>query len=193
MSKKVILVLSILVLVLAVLGMTAFANKGNKSVNVNQRLAGSIFGGIEVSTFPEPGEPPVTVNRSLLNLYAKGAPGYANIEVVGGATPAAEASGLCPEDVQLELTFVDGGFVETFRDNSMLFWVLADPGNDVKNALCVYFDGRPATGTFDYVVTGGAGRYEGAMGSGTVEVTSWGVTGDLSAETGTLKGTVQVP
>jgi len=192
MSKKLILVLSILVLALVVFGLTAFAYKGKKSVNINQRLAGSIFGGIEVSTFPDPQGPPVTVNRTLLMLSAKGAPGNADIEAVGGAMPAAEASGLCPEDVQLELTFVDGGFVETFRDQAMLFWVL-DTDAGAKNALCVYFDGRPATGTFDYVVSGGAGRYEGATGSGTVEVTSWGVTGDLSAEVGTLQGTVQLP
>jgi hypothetical protein len=188
MSKRIILVLLVLVLALAVVGLTAFANRSGKTVEVNQRLAGSIFGGIEVTSGSE------TVNRSLLNLYATGAPGDANIEVVGGAIPAAEASGLCPEDIHLELTFVDGGFVETFRDQSMLFWVL-DESDGAKNALCVYFppDPRPATGTFDYVVLGGAGRYEGATGSGTVEVTSWGVTQELSAETATFQGTVQLP
>ena len=44
-----------------------------------------------------------------------------------------------------------------------------------------------------YVITGGAGRFEGATGSATVNVISWSVTSELSAETGAIVGTFQVP
>lgn len=188
MSKKYILVLLVLVLALAVVGFTAFANQGGKSVEINQEIAGSIFAGIEVTTDPINGN---TDNRTLLNLYAKGSPGAANIEVVGGAIPAASPSGLCPEDTDLEFTFVDGGIVETFNDHSLLFYVI-DNSDGADNALCVDFEG-PATGVFDYDIIGGAGRFEGATGSATVEITSWFVTNELTAETGTVQGTIQLP
>ncbi len=189
MSKKYILVLLVLVLALAVVGFTAFANQGGKSVEINQEIAGSIFAGIEVTTDPINA---ITDNRTLLNLYAKGSPGAANIEVVGGAILAANPSGLCPNGTtDLEFTFVDGGIVETFNDHSLLFYVIDNsPGAD--NALCVDFQG-PATGVFDYVIIGGAGRFEGATGSATVEITSWFVTNELTAETGTVQGTIQLP
>lgn len=184
MSKNLLIGLVILVLALAAVGFTAFANQSDNNVEINQEIAGSIFAGIEVTTDPSNH---LTENRTLLNLYAKGAPGAANIEVVGGAIPAANPSGLC----DLEFTFVDGGFVETFSDHSLLFYVIDEsPGAD--NALCVDFGG-PATGVFDYVITGGAGRFEGATGSAKVEITSWFVTNELTAETGTIHGMVQVP
>ena len=188
MSKKLILILLVLVFALLAAGFTAYASLDAKSVEVNQQLAGSIFAGIEVTTDPFNG---TTENRTLLNLYAKGAPGEAHIEVVGGAIPAAEPSGLCPEGTDLELTFVDGGFVETFNDHSLLFYVI-DESPDADNALCIDFEG-PAMGFFDYIIIGGAGRFEGATGSATVEITSWFVTNELTAETGSLSGTVQMP
>ena len=90
MSKGVILVLLVSVLALAMVGLTSFANRGRKTVEVNhrlagpfsslspmlfprgrtvevnQRFAGSIFGGIEVTSGSE------TVNGTLLNLSATG-------------------------------------------------------------------------------------------------------------------------
>jgi hypothetical protein len=171
MSKKLVLALFLVALVSVVVGLTAFAKPDGKGVEINQEIVGSIFGGIEVASDGE------TVQRSLLDLYAKGGPGEANIEGVG---------------TDLELVFVGGGFVETFNDLSMLFYVI-DTSPDAENALCVDFQGAPTTGVFDYVITGGAGRFEGATGSATVKVTSWGVTDDLSAETGTIEGTIQLP
>ena len=188
MSKKVIFALLFLALALVVVGSTALANQERKSVEIDQEIAGSIFAGIEVTTDPINA---VTENRTLLNLYAKGAPGAANIEVVGGAIPSANPSDLCPDGTDLEFTFVDGGFVETFNDHSLLFYVIdQSPGAD--SALCVDFEG-PATGIFDYLIIGGAGRFEGATGSAKVEITSWYVTNELTAETGTIRGTVQLP
>ena len=188
MSKKLILVLLVLVLALAAAGFTAYASLDAKGVEVNQQLAGSVFAGIEVTTDPISG---TTENRTLLNLYAKGAPGEAHIEVVGGTIPAAVPSGLCPEGTDLELTFVDGGFVETFNDHSSLFYVI-DDSPEADNALCVDFEG-PAKGFFDYIIIGGAGRFEGATGSAKVEVTAWFVTNELTAHNGTLRGSLQLP
>ncbi len=185
MSKRVILVVSALVLALAVAGLTAFTSQRENGVEINQAIAGSIFNGIEVTSNS------TTVNRALLNLYAKGAPGAANIEAVGGSIPVIPPSGLCPDGTDFELMFVDGGVVETFSDHSLLFYAIdTDPGAD--NRLCLDFEG-PNTGVFDYVITGGAGRFEGATGSATVEVISWGITQELSAEAGTIRGMVQLP
>lgn len=188
MSKRIILIILVLVIALSVAAVTVFANQAGKNVELNQEIAGSIFTGIEVTTDPIN---QVTENRTMLNLYATGAPGAANLEVVGGVIPAASPSGLCPDGTDLELTFVSGGIVETFNDHSLLFYVI-DDSSGAKNALCVDFEG-PALGFFDYVITGGAGRFEGASGNATVEVTAWAVTGQLSGEAGTIRGTVQLP
>lgn len=188
MSKKIIFAVFLFVLALAIVGLTAFTSSTGSNVQLDQKITGSIFAGIEVTTDPVNA---VTANRTMLNLYAIGTPGAANIEVVGGVVPAAAPSGLCPEGTDLELKFVDGGFVETFKDHSLLFYAL-DESPEAKNALCVDFQG-PATGTFDYVIIGGAGRFEGATGSATVHVTAWAVTAELSAETGTISGTVHLP
>ncbi len=188
MSKRTILVAIIVVVILAGIGVTAFAGQGSNTVEINQSIAGSIFQGIEVTTDPVN---VVTQNRTLLNLYAKGAPGAANIEVVGGSIPVFEGSDLCPDGTDLVFRFVDGGLVETFNDHSLLFYVI-DPSPDADNALCVDFEG-PATGIFDYIITGGAGRFLGASGSAKVEITSWFVTNELTAEQGTLTGQIQLP
>ena len=185
MSKRVFLAISVIVTIFVATGVAFVAGQGGGSVEINQEIAGSIFNGIEVATNTG------TESRTLLNLSAKGAPGTARVEVVGGVLPAAVPSDLCPEGSDLELTFVSGGIVETFSDHSMLFYVI-DDGPDAKNALCIDFQG-PSTGVFDYVITGGAGRFAGATGHATVEVTSWPVTAELSAETGTIRGTVQLP
>ncbi len=187
MSKKAVVTFSILTLALAVIGFTAYASQTGNGVVINQKIAGSVFNWIEVTVNPG------TENRALLNLYATGAPGAANIEVVGGAVPATEPSGLCPvETTDFELMFVDGGFVETFSDQSLLFYLLDEQTPGAKNALCVDFQG-PNLGFFDYLIVGGSGRFEGATGSATVEIAAWDVTQQLGAEVGTIQGTVQLP
>jgi hypothetical protein len=170
-----------------VLGLTAFANRGGTTLPINQHIAGSIFGSIEVTTDPAG---PVTENRTLLMLHATGAPGESYVEVVGGAIPVA-ITDACPDGTVMQFKFVNGGIVQTFRDHSLLFYVI-DDSVDATNALCIVPE-QPAKGYFDYVITGGAGRFEGASGSATVEVTSWGVTPELSAEVGRLRGVIELP
>lgn len=189
MSKNTISIALVVVVVLAVVGITTIATGDSGRIVIDQRIAGSIFNGLEVTVDPIN---QVTANRTMLNLYAKGAPGEAHAEVVGGAIPVGSPSGNCPADTtDLELTFVDGGFVETFNDHSLLFYVV-DPSPEAKNALCVDFTG-PSTGIFDYIIVGGAGRFQDATGSATVEVTAWAVTGQLSGEQGTIYGEIFVP
>lgn len=186
MSKKLALTSTLIIVLLAIVGITVVAGQGNNAVAINQQIAGSIFGNIEVTANGG------TQNVSMLNLYANGAPGAAHIKVVGSAIPAAEPSGLCPPQTDLELKFNSGGFVESFNDNSMLFYVI-DPDPDARKALCVDFQG-PNSGYFDYLITGGAGRFEGATGNAFVEVTNtWSVTPQLSAEEGTIQGTINLP
>ncbi len=130
MSRKTILILLVGVLIVA--SVAAFVKPDRKNWVIKQRIAGSIFTNIEVATEPFD-------TRTLLNLIAKGSPGKAHIEGVGSAMPAAEESELCPDGTELELEFVDGGFVETFNDHSLLFAVV-DVSPDAKNALCIDFD-----------------------------------------------------
>lgn len=187
MSKKLVLALLLLGLVALVAGLTAFAGPEGKGVVINQEIAGSILGGITITA-----NDGSTHNVSLLNLYARGAPGEANIEAAGGAIPVIPPSGICPVGTDLELKFVGGGCVETFNDLSMLFYSI-DPSPDAKNYLCVDFQG-PNSGVWDYLIVGGTGRFEGATGSVTVEVSStWQAAPDLSAEAGTIQGTIQLP
>jgi hypothetical protein len=187
MSKRLLLVAVLIIMVIATITISAFNRPERDGVVVNQQIAGSIFNWIEVTdsvTF-------TTKNAGLLSLTAKGSPGSANLEVVGSAVPVATPSGLCPETTDLELTFIDGGIVETFSDQSLLFYVI-DNSPEAANALYVDFTG-PNTGIFDYVVTGGAGRFEGATGGSRVEIISWDVTSVLSGETGEINGVIHLP
>ena len=190
MSRKLLLISLIFVIVVVAVSITvvSVSGSGGGDVTINQRIAGSIFSWIEV-TDPATFE---TKNYTMLNLIAKGSPGKAQIEVVGTTVPAAAPSGLCPASTGLELVFAEGGIVETFNDHSMLFYVI-DGSENAANALCVNFQGGPNTAIFDYVITGGAGRFEGATGSARVEVTAWSVTSTLSGETGTISGVVDLP
>jgi hypothetical protein len=186
MWKKRLIVAVVLAAILATAGVVVYAKPRQKSVPVNWRIAGSVFNGIQV--VPGPGAPPASFG--LLSLTAKGAPGEARIEAVGTSQVVA-ISDPCPADTtDLQVEF-SGGFVATFPDLSMLFFAI-DYESDGKNALCIDFQG-PNTGVFDYSVTGGTGRFEGATGSATVSVTAWDVSSGLAAEGGEIVGTIELP
>ena len=190
MWKKLLVVVVILTVVLAAAGIAVSADDGDdhngKSRRVNWRIAGPIFSGVQAMN-PAKGE---IGSFSLITLRAKGAPGRAQIEYVGTAYPVG-LSDLCPDGTDLQLKVEDAGFVATFSDLSMLFFAI-DKAEGAKNALCIDFQG-PGTGVFDYVITGGTGRFENATGSATVLLTSWGISPALSAESGTIVGTIELP
>ena len=189
MYKK-ISILLVLVLLLAALTAVVYANSGGGE-QINWRIAGPIFNNIEVTSGS------TTQNFTMLSLSAKGAPGTAQVQVVGTGIPnPGGITELCPDitpETGLQIKFTDGGFVALFPDQSMLFFVV-DESDGAKNALCITFDPTVATtGTFDYVITGGAGKYKGASGNATITLTSWGITSVLSAEVGEVTGTIELP
>jgi hypothetical protein len=111
---------------------------------------------------------------------------------IGAPVPVDFPADICPDGTDLDLNAVKVGFVATLCDLSMLFFVI-DDHPDAKNALCVDFQG-PNSGVFDYIVSGGAGRFEGATGRFTVSVNaSWDVSEPLSAEVGEIVGTIELP
>jgi hypothetical protein len=185
MWKKLLIVAVALAAVLATVGFVVYARPQQKSVPVNWEIAGSVFNNIQVVA--NPGADPASFG--LLSLSATGSPGAARIEAVGTAQPVG-LTGLCPQGTVLQLKF-DGGFVATFSDQSMLFFAI-DTSDDARNALCVIPPG-PNVGIFDYVVTGGTGRFESATGHVTVDVDAWGVSPALAAEAGTIVGTIELP
>jgi hypothetical protein len=174
--------------VLAVIGLLTAASAvvyatGNGTEQVNWRIAGPIFSSIQNNNSSAPGD------YALLNLSAKGSPGQAEIMAVGtgGLVPVDEQ---CP-GADLQVKFGNGGFVAVFPDQSMLFFKI-DKSEGAQNANCVFF-GAPNTGAFEYLITGGTGRYEGASGSVLVTTTSWGINSVLSAEIGEITGTIELP
>ena len=185
MWKKLLIVALVLAAVLATVGFVVYARPWQKSVPVNWEIAGSVFNGIQV--VPNPGA--AAASFGMLNLSAKGSPGAARIEAVGTSLPVIPQD-QCPAEAVLELKF-DGGFVATFPDQSMLFFAI-DKSDDAQNALCIIPPG-PNVGVFDYLVTGGTGRFEGATGHVTVDVNAWGVSPALAAEAGTIVGTIELP
>jgi hypothetical protein len=190
MRKKLWIAIVVLAVVLTTVGIAVSADDGDdhkgRTRRVNWRIAGSVFNGIQV--IPGPGEP--SASFALINLSAKGSPGKAQIEYVGTAQPIAGDTGLCPEGTVMQLA-ATSGFVATFPDQSMLFFAI-DDSPDAKNVLCITPPG-PNTGVWDYDVTGGAGRFEGATGHVTVRGTAWAVSPALAAEAGEIVGTIKLP
>lgn len=181
MIKRILIVLTAVAL-LAALSLVVYAdNNGNEQVNWT--IAGPIFSDIQ-NIDPEDGG-----SYTLLNLTAKGSPGKADLMAVGTGDVVA-LDDQCP-GANLQVKFKNGGFVATFEDQSMLFFVV-DESEGARNALCIHF-GAPNEGAFEYNVVGGTGRFEGANGSVLVETISWGINSVLSAEEGTITGVIELP
>ncbi|MEJ2487509.1 MAG: hypothetical protein P8Y68_17435 [Anaerolineales bacterium] len=181
MIKRILIVMTAIAL-LAALSLVVYADN-NGNVQINWTIAGPIFSDIQNIDAVDGG------SYALLSLSAKGAPGAAEIMAVGtgGLVPVDEQ---CP-GADLQVKFGNGGFVATFEDQSMLFFVV-DESEEARNANCIHFVG-PNEGAFEYNVVGGSGRFEGATGSVLVETISWGINSVLSAEEGTITGVVELP
>jgi len=188
MRRKVLIGAVVLAAVLATAGVVVYAKPQQRGVPVNWQIAGSVFNNIQVVL--SPGSDPVSY--ALLSLSATGSPGAARIEAVGTAQPLPDDTGLCPDGTVLQLKF-DGGFVATFSDQSMLLFEI-NRSAGARNVLCIVPPG-PNEGIWDYVVTGGTGRFEGASGHVTVRAKAWGVSPavPLAAEAGTIEGTIELP
>jgi len=182
MFKKVAVTLAV-ILLLAVVTLVVYAN-GDRSMQVNWKIAGPIMNDIQITDAEAPGD------YSLLNLSAKGAPGNATIMAVGTGEKQDEVDEQCP-GANVQVKFENGGFVAVFEDQSMLYFTI-DESEEAQNALCITF-GSDTVGAFEYNITGGAGRFDGATGHVLVTTTSWGITPVLSAEKGNIVGTIELP
>lgn len=189
MWKKIAVLSVNVVIVLVVISLTAFTGHGRKNVPVNWHIAGSVVNPVEMTDMATQSTVPVT----LINLSAKGSPGKAQIQVAGTSVPAASPSGLCPEGTGLELEF-EGSFVATFSDLSLLVAAIQIDGDpNTKNALCINFATGQTKGIFDYAVTGGTGRFEGATGALEVNLDAWPAGAFQAAEDGQITGMIHLP
>jgi len=117
----------------------------------------------------------------LINIVAKGAPGNAQIIVVGWAKNEPPLpSDDCNGDLKVE--FDKDDLIATFPDQSMFFAKLNE------GWLCI----GPDPAEFHLDIVGGTGRFEGATGNltGTFQGIRFGDSGALLAETGTIVGEI---
>jgi S-layer homology domain len=184
MWKK-LLILSLCISVLFVFSAPiSSVNAGGTDVEINWRVAGPIINEVMTS-----GDPP---GQTLIMLKAKGAPGPADLTVLGTARlaePGEEVPGC-----HLTIIFEQDEFVAVFSDLSMLFAKLMEGGDSY---LCGVFPPAPNAGTtfkFDMEITGGTGRFDGATGGFIATGVGHGeyFEGPLSAESGEFKGLVKV-
>jgi len=82
---------------------------------------------------------------------------------------------------------VSQDFVETFQDGSMLFFMATDGHTCIDGAT------GKISGVLSGFVTGGTGRFAGATGSWDMEFTPYPLAGGMTAFTGTVTGTVELP
>jgi hypothetical protein len=197
MWKK-LLILSLSIVMLLVI--TVPVDAGDKSVNVNWQITGTIVQTIDV-TSPNPPYPQDPVPYSLINLTANGSPGDAKITLLS-ETSFSPPTGWSFDCLQLTeypdgpAYFVKNDFVAIFPDQSLLFAsvysvVDVDGSDGYGSHLCF-----GPTGTdfkVEMVVTGGTGRFEGASGSLTGEGKGYpvGLDSILAGEIGTITGEIK--
>jgi len=121
----------------------------------------------------------------MIDAFLKGAPGRAQFRVLaaGGDNPVVPI----PECGGVGQYFAFDDMVITFEDLSMIF-AKQDPDNPGWNCF------TPEPAVANMVITGGTGKYEGAGGNyrGIFEGTTVGDSGALIAETGTIKGWIEL-
>ena len=84
----------------------------------------------------------------------------------------------CPGVVVVELPVAPGGsHVQMFRNGDLLFWVQDD---SVGNYACLDVVTNAWTMVNHYSYVGGTGRFEGATGSATMELTGQGLSFDYA-------------
>jgi hypothetical protein len=198
--KKKLFILSLSIAVLFLLSVSiSSVNAGNKSMEVNWKIAGTIVQLIDVeSPIFGPLGP-----HSLINLSAQGSPGPAKITLLSVSEPCASPPFPCESGYDIPgACFSKNDMVAIFPDQSLLFASI----DSVGGVLCLNIpDVLPEDGTYFKVqmnVTGGTGRFEGASsgvltGEGhgyfienpTGNPSDYGLT--LVGENGTITGTIE--
>lgn len=193
MWKKILILSFSITMLLIITGPTSLVYAGDNSIEVNWQIAGTIVQSIEVTPIFGPVGP-----HSLINLTAKGSPGTAKITLLSMTSYvpppgwAFDCSTL-QEYPEGPAYFIKNDFVAIFPDQSLLF--ASVDSNGAGSHLCF-----GETGTdfkVEMIVTGGTGRYEGALGNLTGEGIGYIIhpSSDLSlvAENGTITGTIYLP
>lgn len=162
MWKK-LLILSLSIVMLFVI--TAPVDAGNKSVNVNWQITGTIVQTIDV-TSPNPSYPiQDPVPYSLINLTADGSPGPAKITLLSKSTIYPPP---CDDDVDIDcfecadgygypVYFDKNDMVAIFPDQSLLF---ASIDEEIGGILCFSMTGTTYFKVQMNVISG-TGRFEG--------------------------------
>lgn len=88
---------------------------------------------------------------------------------------------------EVRAVLVSQDFVEIFKDGSMIFFSATD------GYACVNLATGEANGELSGTVTGGTGQYEGASGSWEMTFKPYPFASGMTAITGHITGTIQVP
>jgi hypothetical protein len=180
MWKKILILSLSIALLLFLSAPITPVDAGGKSKKINWRVAGSIINTVSVKTNGVPSD------QTLINLKARGAPGRADLTVLGIAGDL-DFSGT--EGCDVYIPFLQDEFIAVFNDLSLLFAKLDD--DPLAEAyLCV--KSGVTTFIFDMKITGGTGRFEGATGYFTATGVGHGqdFEGPLSAESGEFIGEI---
>jgi len=173
-------------------------NAGDKGKNINWRIAGTIVQFIDIS-MPALGPPIYVGPHSMINLSAKGSPGPAQITLLSMSGPVHPGGKTytCPDEYPIgPLYFVKNDFVAIFPDQSLLFATLDIDDIDGINHLCFGTAGSDFGVAMD--ITGGTGRFEGALGDFTATGNGYFINPGISdntlvGENGMVTGTIDLP
>jgi hypothetical protein len=179
MCKKLLILSLFIALLFALSAPITPAHAGSKSKKINWRVAGSIISTVSVKTDGVPSD------QTLIRAKAKGAPGRADLTILGIAGDL-DFSGTKGCDIYIP--YEQNEFVAIFNDLSMLFAKIDENGDSY---LCVDYS-VGTTFKVDMEITGGTGRFNGATGYFTATGVGLGqyFEGPLSAETAKFKGRI---
>jgi hypothetical protein len=175
MSKRILMVVVVLVAVLATTLAVDAGHKGN--IPIRWAVSGTIANVMSYpSTNPSAAQPGL-----LIQAVVKGAPGNGQFTI----TSVGNAPTYVPECGGAGQTFLHNDMVVILEDLSMIFARL-DAG-----WVCFNNDGT-VSAEAHMIITGGAGKYEGASGyfEGHFLGQPVGTSGFLSAETGRIEGQI---
>ena len=167
--------------------MTAVADK---VVEMDMRFAGTLATDF-LHVHPMTG---ATVTSPLLHFQTKGKPGKAVVRVFGGRItgpdfpPVTTCLG-ATDGPFLKFTIVEGPFVFTFKDLSLLF------AKGAAGTICFNLITLLSEFESNVMFTGGRGKFEGATGQAVFRGESEAVSDDFSFSgiTGTIVGWINLP
>lgn len=186
--KKKLFILSLSIAVIFLLSVSISpVNAGSE--NVNWKVAGSIANYVMVLDT----NTNQLIPHYLISLSAKGAPGVAELTLMGFGVPADPPSDppKCSEG-EIELKTIKGDMVARFPDLSLLFASIdeTNPGY-----LCLDPVAGHSTFVSNMMIIGGTGRFEGATGAitGTGDGYYFPSGGALAGEVGEITGEIFLP